>query len=79
MRMFTVPNQSSVPKAWTEFDDDDRMKPGDLRQRVVDVAEGLFKFTIILRPQTEFLVDRHSEREEKEKNGRLLSQADKLQ
>ncbi|GJJ71743.1 arsenical resistance protein ArsH [Entomortierella parvispora] len=79
MRMFTVPNQSSVPKAWTEFDDDDRMKPGDLRQRVVDVAEELFKFTIILRPQTEFLVDRHSEREEKEKNGRLLSQADKLQ
>ncbi|KAG0344260.1 hypothetical protein BG004_004617 [Podila humilis] len=79
MRMFTVPNQSSVPKAWTEFDDDDRMKPSDLRQRVVDVAEELFKFTIILRPQTEFLTDRHSEREEKEKNGRLLSQAEKLQ
>lgn len=79
MRMFTIPNQSSVPKAWTEFDSDDRMKPSDLRQRVVDVAEELFKFTIILRPEMEFLTDRHSEREEKEKNGRLLSQAEKVQ
>ncbi|KAF9913458.1 hypothetical protein BX616_010018 [Lobosporangium transversale] len=80
MRMFTIPNQSSVPKAWTEFDEDDRMKPSDFRQRVVDVAEELFKFTVILRPHTEFLTDRHSEREEKMKNqGRLLSQAEKLQ
>jgi arsenic resistance protein ArsH len=77
MRMFTIPNQSSVPKAWTEFDADDRMKPSDFRQRVVDVAEELFKFTILLRPHTEFLTDRHSEREEKLKNGRLLSQAEK--
>ncbi|KAG0326740.1 hypothetical protein BG000_001254 [Podila horticola] len=79
MRMFTIPNQSSVPKAWTEFDADDRMKPSDLRQRVVDVAEELFKFTILLRPQMEFLTDRHSEREEKLENGRLLSQAEKVQ
>lgn len=79
MRMFTIPNQSSVPKAWTEFDSDDRMKPSDFRQRVVDVAEELFKFTILLRPHGEFLTDRHSEREERLKNGRLLSQAEKLQ
>ncbi|KAF9150081.1 hypothetical protein BG015_008103 [Linnemannia schmuckeri] len=79
MRMFTIPNQSSVPKAWTEFDENDRMKPSDLRQRVVDVAEELFKMTIVLRPEMEFLTDRYSEREEKEKNGRLLSQAEKLQ
>ncbi|KAG0368256.1 flavoprotein-like protein [Gamsiella multidivaricata] len=79
MRMFTIPNQSSVPKAWTEFNEDDRMKPSDLRQRVVDVAEELFKFTLLLRPQTEFLTDRYSEREEKLKNGCLLSQAEKLQ
>ncbi|KAF9994074.1 hypothetical protein BGZ80_002787 [Entomortierella chlamydospora] len=77
MRMFTIQNQSSVPKAWTEFDDNDRMKPSDYRERVVDVAEELFKFTIILRPQTEFLVDRHSEREEKLAKGRLLTQAEK--
>ncbi|KAF9120690.1 hypothetical protein BGX30_003008 [Mortierella sp. GBA39] len=79
MRMFTIPNQSSVPKAWTEFDENDRMKPSDLRQRIVDVAEELFKMTIVLRPEMEFLTDRYSEREEKEKNGRLLSQAEKLQ
>lgn len=77
--MFTIPNQSSVPKAWTEFDENDRMKPSDLRQRVVDVAEELFKMTIVLRPEMEFLTDRFSEREEKEKNGRLLSQAEKVQ
>ncbi|KAF8934952.1 hypothetical protein BGZ47_010124 [Haplosporangium gracile] len=79
MRMFTIPNQSSVPKAWTEFDENDRMKPSDLRQRVVDVAEELFKMTIVLRPEMEFLTDRYSEREEKEQKGRLLSQAEKLQ
>ncbi|KAI8144709.1 NADPH-dependent FMN reductase [Fennellomyces sp. T-0311] len=77
MRMFTIPNQSSVPKAWTEFDDDDRMKPSSFRERVVDVAEELYKFTVLLGPQKEHLVDRFSERTEKEINGRLLSQYEK--
>ncbi|KAH7054819.1 flavoprotein-like protein [Linnemannia elongata] len=79
MRMFTIQNQSLVPKAWIEFDSDDRMQPSDYRQRVVDAAEVLFKFPNILRSQMEFLTDRHCEREEKLKNGRLLSQAEKLQ
>ena len=77
MRMFTIPNQSSVPKAFTEFDTNGRMKPSDLRDRVVDVAEELFKFTLLLRNESAFLVDRYSERKEKQLNGRLLSQAEK--
>lgn len=62
-----------------EFDNNDCMKSSDKRQRVVDVAGELFKFTLILRPLIEVLIDRHSEREERLKNGRLLSQAEKLQ
>ncbi|KAI9499169.1 NADPH-dependent FMN reductase [Zychaea mexicana] len=77
MRMVTIPNQSSVPKAWTEFDENDRMKPSSYRDRIVDVAEELYKFTVLLGPQKEHLVDRYSERVEKEKNGRLLSQEEK--
>lgn len=78
MRMITIPNQSSVPKAWTEFDEKGRMKPSSYRDRVVDVAEELFKFTVLLRPHAEMLVDRYSEREEKKKEGgKLLSQAEK--
>ncbi|KAJ3119725.1 hypothetical protein HK098_005212 [Nowakowskiella sp. JEL0407] len=77
MRMFTIPNQSSVPKAWTEFDSNDRMKESSYRDRVVDVAEEFFKMTILLRPQAAFLVDRFSERMEVKANGRLLSQAEK--
>jgi len=45
MRMITIPNQSSVPKAWTEFDEEGRMKPSGYRDRVVDVCEEMFKFT----------------------------------
>ncbi len=62
MRMITIPNQSSVPKAYTEFDDDGRMKPGPLYERVVDVMEELVKFTLLTRDRTDYLTDRYSER-----------------
>lgn len=65
MRMFTIPNQSSVPKAYLEFDDSGRMKPSPYYDRVVDVMEELVKFTMLLRDRQEFLVDRYSERKEK--------------
>lgn len=63
MRMFTIPNQSSVPKAFMEFDDQGRMKPSALYDRVVDVMEELVKFTLLLRDRPD-LVDRYSERKE---------------
>ncbi|MEX1828951.1 arsenical resistance protein ArsH [Luteibacter sp. CQ10] len=62
MRMVTIPNQSSVPKAWTEFDDEGRMKPSPLYDRVVDVMEELMKFTLLVRGRSDYLVDRYSER-----------------
>lgn len=64
MRMFTIPNQSSVPKAFMEFDEAGRMKPSEYYDRVVDVMEELVKFTVLLRDRKEFLVDRYSERKE---------------
>ncbi|WP_312450011.1 arsenical resistance protein ArsH [Stutzerimonas nitrititolerans] len=64
MRMFTIPNQSSVPKAYMEFDDVGRMKPSAYYDRVVDVMEELVKFTLLLRDRQAFLVDRYSERKE---------------
>ncbi|MFJ4111868.1 arsenical resistance protein ArsH [Pseudomonas sp. NPDC089758] len=64
MRMFTIPNQSSVPKAYLEFDDAGRMKPSPYYDRVVDVMEELVKFTVLLRDRQAFLVDRYSERKE---------------
>jgi len=62
MRMFTIPNQSSVAKAFEEFDEDGRMKPSAYYERIVDVMEELFRFTVLLRPHAAQLVDRYSER-----------------
>ena len=64
MRLITIPNQSSVAKAWDEFDKDNRMKPGPFYNRVVDVMEELVKFTLLTRSQSGYLVDRYSERVE---------------
>lgn len=62
MRMLVIPNQSSVPKAYQEFDDNDRMKPSPYYDRVVDVMEELMKFTQLMRGRTDYFVDRYSER-----------------
>ena len=64
MRMITIPNQSSVAKAFCEFDEQGRMKPSAYYDRVVDVMEELFKFTLLTRDVSPFLVDRYSERKE---------------
>ncbi|MGV7035066.1 arsenical resistance protein ArsH [Methylobacterium symbioticum] len=66
MRMITIPNQSSVPMAYKEFDEAGRMKPGPLYERVVDVCEELMKFTLLTRERADYLVDRYSERKERE-------------
>lgn len=60
--MFTIPNQSSVPKAYEQFDDAGRMKPSSNYDRVVDVMEELLRFTWLLRDRADYLVDRFSER-----------------
>ncbi|MBI1689632.1 arsenical resistance protein ArsH [Methylorubrum sp. DB1722] len=65
MRMITIPNQSSVPMAYKEFDDAGRMKPGPLYERVVDVCEELMKFTLLTRERADYLIDRYSERKER--------------
>jgi len=64
MRLITIPNQSSVPKAFAEFDDNDRMKPSPYYDRIVDVMEELVKFTLLTRGCADYLVDRYSERKE---------------
>ncbi|MDT0582028.1 MULTISPECIES: arsenical resistance protein ArsH [Alteromonadaceae] len=64
MRMVTIPNQSSVAKAFLEFDDDGRMKPSPYYNRIVDVMEELMKFTLLLRDNKDHFVDRYSERVE---------------
>lgn len=64
MRMITIPNQSSVAKAFLEFDESGRMKPSAYYDRVVDVTEELMKFTLLTRDVSALLVDRYSERKE---------------
>jgi len=64
MRMITIQNQSSVAKAYQEFDDAGRMKPSAYYERVVDVMEELMKFTLLTRDIAGYLVDRYSERKE---------------
>lgn len=64
MRMLTIPNQSSVAKAFLEFEEDGRMKPSAYYDRVVDVMEELVKFTLLTRDVSPYLVDRYSERKE---------------
>jgi arsenic resistance protein ArsH len=64
MRMLTIPNQSSVAKAFMEFDDNNHMKPSPYYNRIVDVLEELMKFTLLTRDNSDYLVDRYSERVE---------------
>lgn len=65
MRMFTIPNQSSVPMAYKEFNEEGRMRQSAYYERVVDVMEELFKMTLLLRGRTDYLTDRYSERNER--------------
>ncbi len=64
MRLLTIPNQSSVARAWDEFDETGRMKPSPYYNRIVDVMEELMKFTLLTRDIREHLTDRYSERVE---------------
>ena len=64
MRMITIPNQSSVPKAYEQFDEAGRMKPSPFYDRVVDVMEDLVKFTLLTRGVSAYLTSRYSERKE---------------
>ena len=64
MRMITIPNQSSVPKSFQQFDAEGRMLPSSFYDRIVDVMEELMKFTLLTRDRADYLVDRYSERVE---------------
>ncbi|MHC3124346.1 arsenical resistance protein ArsH [Acinetobacter sp. GN11] len=64
MRMITIPNQSSVAKAFLEFEEDGSMKPSSYYDRIVDVMEELYKFTLLTRGQKQYMTDRYSERKE---------------
>jgi arsenic resistance protein ArsH len=75
MRMVTIPNQSSVPKAYEQFDAAGRMLPGPLYDRVVDVMEELMKFTLLLRGRTTYFLDRYSERREQAAKRELAAAA----
>ncbi|GAA5824669.1 hypothetical protein JCM11251_005295 [Rhodosporidiobolus azoricus] len=76
MRMFTIPNQSSIPKVWTQYTSSERLLPSSNRDRLVDVMEELVKVTCLLAPHSGVLADRYSEREEKREHGRLRTQAE---
>ncbi|UTW44314.1 arsenical resistance protein ArsH [bacterium SCSIO 12696] len=76
MRMFTIPNQSSIAKAWQEFDSDGRLKPSPFRDRVMDVLEELFRVTLLMRGQKDYLTERYSERTETQSQiNQLLDEA----
>ncbi len=75
MRMITIPNQSSVAKAYEQFDEAGRMKPSSYYDRIVDVMEELMKFTLLTRDASSYLTDRYSERKE---NAEALSKRVKL-
>lgn len=62
LRMVVVPNQASIPRAYAEFDDGGTLREGPLRSRVVDVVDELFRYTLLLRDQQPFLLQRYSER-----------------
>ncbi|HUD28403.1 MAG TPA: arsenical resistance protein ArsH, partial [Novosphingobium sp.] len=65
MRMITIPNQSSVAKAYQEFDEAGRMLPSSYYDRIIDVAEELIRFTVLTRGHSDQLVDRYSERKDR--------------
>jgi arsenical resistance protein ArsH len=75
MRMLTIPNQSSVAKAWQEFDEDGRMRASSFYDRIVDVMEELVRFTVLLRPHADMLVDRYSERTAVDASAALAARA----
>ncbi|ETS62418.1 arsenic resistance protein [Moesziomyces aphidis] len=79
MRMFTIPNQASLPKAWTQFTPEGRMMDSSNRERLVDVVEELVKVSCLFYGREETFASRWSERKEKAQVGRLLSQAEKEQ
>lgn len=76
MRMITIPNQSSVAKAYNEFDEAGRMKPSDYYERLVDVMEELMKFTLLTRGTADYLIDRYSERKAEGRRPATASLAD---
>lgn len=75
--MFTIPNQASLPKAWTAFDSEGRMLPSSNRDRLVDVCEELVKTSVLFYGKEKLFADRWSERVEREEHGRLRSQDEK--